>query len=152
MVEGVTKMWIGGTAVLLALFVVVVWRNEGLTKKLNAANQRAWVAEQSLATERDNTRKANEAAKRHSDRADELEADRRDNPLPPVRVCKRPAASVPEAGAATVAGEAAQADDPRTDAGDSDSIDIGPALDDFATDAEKNLIQCEELIRWVGER
>lgn len=137
-------------ATVALLVAYLVWQNERLTKKVNVANQRAFVAEQTVEAERENTRKANEAAKRHSDRADALETDRRDNPLPPVRLCPRPRVS--QAGPAAVTGEATQADHSGEDAGDSDSIDIGPALDDFATDAENNLIQCEELIRWVMER
>jgi hypothetical protein len=48
-----------------------------------------------------------------------------------------------------VAHETVEADDQPADAGDRD---IGPALDDFATDAEANLIQCEELQEWVRAR
>jgi hypothetical protein len=117
------------------------------TKRVGALKSELSTAEATIAAERENTRKADEAAKRHQARSDALEADRRNNPLPPVRVCKP--ASVPKARAASVPDEATKTHDPPADEGDRD---IGPALDEFATDAEANLNQCEELMRWVNER
>jgi len=134
-----------------ALIGYLMWREHSLTRKLAEVRVELSQANADLRAERDNTRKANEAAQRHQTRADGLEADRRNNPLPAVWVRKCPA-SVPETRATAIPGEAAQADDTGADAGDRQPVDIGPALDDFATDAEANLIQCEELIRWVKER
>jgi hypothetical protein len=119
-------------------------------KKLRTATARANQAEANYAAERENTRKANESAQRHQRRADALETDRRDNPLPAVRVCK--SARVPEARTAAVTHEASETDHTAEDARDSDPVDIGPELDSFATDSELNLIQCEELQRWVLAR
>lgn len=137
-------------ALALALAASIWWQDR-TQKKLNATRVELSHAQATIEVERENTRKANEAAKRYQTRSDALEADRRNNPLPAVRVCRK-APSVPETRATAVPGEAAQADHSGENAGDSDSIDIGPALDDFATDAEANLNQCEELIRWVQER
>ncbi len=141
----------GVALAIAALIGYLVWREHSLTRKLAEVRVELRQANATLHAERENTRKANEAAQRHQRRADTLETDRRNNPLPAVWVRKCPA-SVPETRAATVPGEAAQADDAGADAGDSQPVDIGPALDDFATDAEANLIQCEELIRWVESR
>ena len=138
-------------AAIALAFAGLLARDHIVTKQRNAANARASVAEATLAAQIENTRKADEAAKRHETRADALEADRRDNPLPAVRVCRKPA-SVPQSGTAAVAHEAAEANDAGAHESDRDGADIGPALDDFATDAEANLIQCEELQRWLRLR
>jgi hypothetical protein len=137
-------------ALLLALIGGLITVQHFTQKRLNAAKAELRTVHATLEAERDNTRKANESAQRHQRRADALETDRRDNPLPAVRVCK--SARVPEARSATVTHEAPQADHTAEDAGDSHSVDIGPELDSFATDAESNLIQCEELQRWIVER
>lgn len=135
-------------ALILAAIAGLLWHDHHQTDRANRlARENATLAE-SIEAERENTRKANESAKRYEARSAELEASRRSDPLPAVRVC-RSTARVPEAEATAVPHEAAEADNPPADEGDRD---IGPALDDFATDAEANLIQCQELQRWVDGR
>lgn len=143
------KIGAGVIGILVILLGLSFWHSDRLKKRLDTAQDKLAVAESTLAAERDNRRKADEAAKRYQTRADALEADQRSNPLPAVRVCRSPS-SMPKTAATAVPGEAAQADNSGADAGDS-YRDIGPALDDFATDAQANLNQCEELIRWAME-
>jgi hypothetical protein len=125
----------------------LLWHDHHQTQRANRLAGELNQANANLKAERENTRKSNESAKRLQDKNDALETDRRNNPLPAVRVCKR--AVVPEARTTAVVDEAPQANDAPEDAGDRD---IGPALDDFATDAEANLNQCNELIEWVRNR
>lgn len=139
----------GAIAVLVVLLGLAFWQIDKQKERISKQRVEIKTLDNTLKAERENTRKANEAAKRYQTRYDDLEADRRNNPLPPVRV-RKCTSIVPQAGATAVPGEAAQADDTGADAGD--SYDIGPALDDFATDAHQNLIQCEELIKWVQDR
>lgn len=141
----------GIIAVLVVLLGLAFWQIDRQKERISKQRVEIKSLDDTLKAERENTRKANEAAKRYQTRADALEADRRNNPLPPVRVCRSPS-SVPKTAATAVPGEAAQADNSGADAGDSDGRDIGPQLDQFATDAELNLIQCQELQRWVLER
>lgn len=140
-------------AIALAL-AGLLWHDHYQTQRANREAKRANVAEATVIAERENTRKANEAAQRYQARADGLEADRRSNPLPAVivgRVC-RSAARMPAAADPASSHEAVEGHDARADAEDSDAgRDIGPQLDDFATDAEENLIQCQELQRLVGK-
>lgn len=136
-------------AVFMAMLGIVNWQKVRAEKRARVAETALELAHAEIEAERENTRRANEAAARFQKRADEVEADRRNDPLPAVRVRKCPTV-LPQAATTPVIGEAAQADDPGTDAPDRDG-NIGPELDDFATDAQMNLIQCEELIRWATE-
>jgi hypothetical protein len=136
-----------GIGIVLATIAGIIAHDHWISRKYQATKAELVQANATITAERENTRKANEAAQRFQARSDALEADKRDNPLPAVRVCK--SARVPKTGTATVVNEAAQADNPPADEGDRD---IGPALDEFATDAEANLIQCQELQKWVQSR
>jgi len=138
-------------AVIGAAIGYLLWREHHLTRTLNARTAELATANATIETERANVRKANEATLRESKRQDQLAAERRANPIPPVIVYRKAPRVSATCPTSTVPGEAAQTNDAGTDAGDS-GRDIGPALDDFATDAEANLIQCEELIRWAQER
>jgi hypothetical protein len=131
----------------VAALAGILAHNHYLSRKYQATKAELVQANATITAERENTRKANESAKRFQARSDALETDKRDNPLPPVRVCK--STRVPQAGAAAVVNEAVETHDPPADEGDRD---IGPALDEFATDAEANLIQCQELQEWVRNR
>lgn len=127
----------------------VVWRHKYVVNELAEVRVEAAQAKAELIAERENTRKANEADARNQAAQDLLAADRRNDPLPAVRVRKCPV--LPQATAPAVVDEAPEANDTRADEGNRDG-DLGPELDDFATDAESNLIQCRELMRWVSER
>ncbi len=139
------KVWLGIAAVAAIGFLI--WREHMAVQKAKRLTAENAQLTATIEAERENTRKAHEAAQRFQARSDALEADKRDNPLPAVRVCK--SARVPQAGTAAVVNEAAQTHDAPADEGDRD---IGPALDEFATDAEANLIQCQELQEWVRSR
>jgi hypothetical protein len=132
----------------VAALAGILAHNHYLSRKYQATKAELVQANATITAERENTRKANEAAQRFQARSDALEADKRDNPLPAVRVC-RSAPRVPQAGTATVVNEAVETHDTPADEGDRD---IGPALDEFATDSEANLIQCQELQEWVRNR
>src|SRR5688572_19918477 len=117
-------------AAIALAFAGLIARDHFQTRKLNRVTAERNQAQANLTAERENTRKANEAEKRHQARADLLEADKRNTPLPAVRVC-RSTPRVPTTGTAAVTDEAVEAHNPPADEGDRD---IGPALDDFATD------------------
>jgi hypothetical protein len=136
-----------GIGIVLATIAGIIAHDHWISRKYQATKAELVQANATITAERENTRKANEAAQRFQARSDALEADKRDNPLPAVRVCK--SARVPQTGTATVVNEAAETHDAPADEGDRD---IGPALDEFATDSEANLIQCQELQEWVRAR
>lgn len=142
------RFWI--YAGIAAAFAFLIWREHRSTARANQLAAQNTVLKGTIEIERENLRKANEATQRESKRQDALETERRNNPLPPVIVYRGPRVSTTCPGTAVI-GEAAQADDTGENAGDSDAgIDISVKLDDFATDSESNLIQCEELIRWAA--
>lgn len=121
-------------------------------QKLKAARAELADATATIKAEREQRRKQDEATQRVDERKDKVAADRHDNPLPAVVVGVRRCPRMPSAP--VLVAQAAEANDAPADAGDSDTsagTDIGPALDDFATDAEMNLAQCEELMRFVGK-
>lgn len=115
-------------------------------------------AQASLVAEQLNRRKADEADKRNTTRQDALQTDKVANPLPAVIVYRgvRQCPTVPQGGTSAKPDEAPKADDAGAHAGDSRGlnaeVDIGPPLDQFATDAESNLIQCQELQTWLISR
>lgn len=142
-------MWLAiGASVLGLLFVVNKWRLDSATLKVERREHAAEITKlnDTLAAERENTRKANEASTKYQGDLAALRAARADDPLPAV-VCKR--ARLPEARTATGPDAARPADDPTEDVGDRD---IGPQLDDFATACEANLIQLTRLQEWVMGR
>lgn len=147
-----TLILYGGVLLCVIAIGIVVngWRNDshaldGAIKEFKSVIESK---DNLIATERDNRRKADERATNYAKRLNAVLLDARNDPLPPVRVrsCP-PSAGVPGAspGPAVVAGTP-PADDTQENAGDRD---IGPELDAFATDAELNLVQCQELQEWV---
>lgn len=142
---------LGGLALCVIALGIIVnkWRLDSLALKSERAAFQLQLSskENVLKTERENRRKADERAKSYARKMADLDRARRDDPLPPVIVRSCPADRVSAAGttAATVV-RAPEADDAKADEG---NRDIGPELDHFATDAESNLIQCQELQEWA---
>lgn len=139
---------LAGAALAIGL---LLWHDHHETHRANAAVARVSSVTAELAAVRDNQRKANEADQRNTTRQDDLQTAKAASPLPAVIVYRgvRQCPAVPQSTATAVPNEAAQADDAGAHEDHSGGIDIGPPLDQFATDAESNLIQCEELQRWV---
>lgn len=143
---------------LAAFIAFALWHDHHVSKLLKARTAELTQVRADAAAELENTRKANEADKRNTTRQDALQTDKVANPLPTVIVYRgvRQCPTVPQGGTAAVTDEAPKADDAGAHAGDSGGlnaeVDIGPPLDQFATDAESNLIQCQELQSWVLSR
>jgi FtsZ-interacting cell division protein ZipA len=96
-----------------------------------------------LNAERENTRKANESARRYASRISVSRGPR----SPPARImCKLP--SVPQAAATSRADDAA----PPDDTGVHEAVDIGPRIDVPFRACEENLIKLDELQRWIRDR
>jgi hypothetical protein len=135
------RLYLYAAAALLLGYLL--WHERHLAHALadsKAANKQLAAT---IKTERENTRKANEAEKNVIAKLDALERDAREHPLPKLR-CR--AAVVPKAAGTAISGEAAQADDTGADAVD---FDPTPELDHFATDAEANVVQCTEAIKYL---
>lgn len=142
------------SAVLLALLAVVVWRNEVVTKKLNAArvelaqaNATIEVERAALAHERKIAKEASDGFQRTvSSLQDELAA----RPLKPVviRVPVRP--SVP-ATASTGAAPGSDAGAEGREHGEAE-IDITAELTAYSLDCQRNTSQLEALQGWVRAR
>lgn len=138
---------------LAAFIAFALWHDHHVSKLLKARTAELTQVRADAAAELENTRKAYEADKRNTTRQDALQTDKVANPLPAVIVYRgvRQCPVVPQSGTTAVTDEAPKADDAGAHA-DGDSRDLGPALDKFATDAESNLIQCQELQTWLISR
>lgn len=109
-------------------------------RHLQVKAARVEAAETALATERENTRIANESANRYAAR---LAVARGPRSPPAQLMCKLP--SVPPAARRTDA--PAAPDNDRVPA----EVDIGPRLDVSYGACEENLIKLEELQRFIRE-
>ena len=146
-------MAIYGAALVALMFIAYLvngWRTQANEYELVKPKWEAAIAnrDEVIRQERANRERADLVAAETRRELDDLQNARLTDPLPAVRLCPRtPARPVPAASqAATGTAEAVEAHDPPADEG---NRDIGPALDDFATDAEANLIQCQKLLEWV---
>lgn len=128
---------------LLVLAGLAYWRYTYVSNARDEAEAALVTANATLTAERKNTERANAAEKAVVAQLDGLQRRAREQPLPRLR-CR--AASVPEAHGTAVAGEAAQADDTGADAPD---FDPTPELDQYGTDSEANLIQCQGAIDFL---
>lgn len=138
-------------AIALAL-AGLAWRYHYVTKALASTKQELATAAATLAAERENTRKANEASKAYQSDLARLERERADVPV--VRLCNKApslpssrAPSRPDAASAGHVGEAAAADP-----GPSVGPDIGGELLDYGIACEANMLQLERLQQWVRDR
>lgn len=121
------------------------WRYTYVVHQRDAAEILVTNLTATLEAERVNTERANAAEKAVVAKLDDLERRAREQPLPRLR-CH--AASVSKASGTAVAGEAAQADNAGADAAD---FDPTPELDQYGTDSEANLIQCQGAIDLLQE-
>jgi hypothetical protein len=125
--------------IVLALLGGLLWHDHYVTKKLNATKRELSQANADLLAERENTRKANESAKRYASRLTSARGPR----SPPLRImCKLPS-SVPQAPSGTD-------DAPAPDySGVHAEVDIGARLELPFRACEENLIKLEELQRFL---
>lgn len=120
------------------------WRYTYVVHQRDAAEILVTNLAATLEAERINTERANAAEKAVVAKLDDLERRAREQPLPRLR-CH--AAVVPQTHGTAVPGEAAQADDTGADAPD---FDPTPELDQYGTDSEANLIQCQGAIDFLN--
>jgi cell division protein FtsB len=129
----------------IALFLAyLIWHERHLAHVVRDQKAQLRTAEATLRTERANTERANAAEKAVVAKLDDLERRAREQPMPRLR-CR--AAILPKAAGTAVPGEAAQADDAGENAPD---FDPTPELDQYGTDAESNLIQCQGAIDYLN--
>lgn len=133
------RFWVyAGVALLIG---GLLWKDHYNVKRLNAARTELRTTKATLEAERENTRKANESAKRYASRL----AISRGPRSPPISImCKLPSPSTTPSGT----------DDPgpQHEPGVSEDVDIGPRIDVPFRACEENLIKLDELQRWVRER
>jgi hypothetical protein len=141
--------WIVGGVAVVAIGGVLA-HDHYVTKKLNATRvelRQANANYTALRTAYDHERKiATEAS--HAYQTDLARLERERSNVPDVRLCKRPASSVP---ATTAAAERPDAASPPDDGGEA-SPDIGPALLDYGIACEANQMQLMRLQEWVRAR
>jgi hypothetical protein len=121
------------------------------TKRVGALKSELSTAEATIAAERENTRKANEASERYAVSLENLKAARARTPTRTVRLCVN--TGVPEAG--TTPGTDATGEERVSEALGSNikaSRDIGRELYELADEADECSVRLEALQDWVRNR
>lgn len=137
------------TAIALAL-LGALWRYHYVSTALTRTRAELATATATLAQERENTRKANEASKAYQSDLARLERERADVPV--VRLCNK-SPSLPASRATPRPDAEAPRHVSEAPSGDPEpGPDIGAALLDYGIQCEANMLQLERLQEWVRNR
>jgi hypothetical protein len=133
----------------------ILWHDHWISKKYQATKAELVQANATITAERAAREHELKIAKEASDgyQADlkRLEAERVLEPVPVVRLCRKPA-TVSASGPAAVGSDAASTPNDVEAAQTDIGPDIGPALIEYGVQCEANMLQLDRLRQWVESR